>query len=351
MKQYKNEIDNLHWTKEGKENLIRRIETNRQQSRTSNHGFFIRKCALLAITISVVSVTAYATGMLQSASDILGPILGASPIQTEIIEKTGRPVGASDTSEGITITVDAIIGDSSNVCVVYSIGNEDGTPFIVPEGVDPQDVFFASVDSGTEFSALMGGLHGSTGVVDIHKDDGTLQVIEKISTTKKLPLGKNVTAKFSELSYFSKEGQVVKISDGEWDIRYKLDFEDTGIHIPVGKSYEKADTTYTVDDISISPIAITAKYTVEGVPDWGDGESGQMSEQQIKETDKFLDSVTLIITKKDGTIVDLTEYSGGSVFPHEDDTICQKGTVLDEIISLDEIATITVGDISVEMNG
>ena len=40
----------------------------------------------------------------------------------------GMPVGASDTDGGVTITADAIIGDTYSYAVVYSIAREDGQP-------------------------------------------------------------------------------------------------------------------------------------------------------------------------------------------------------------------------------
>ncbi len=39
------------------------------------------------------------------------------------IDNIGRPIGVSDTHNGITITVDAIIGDNNNVFIVYSVSS------------------------------------------------------------------------------------------------------------------------------------------------------------------------------------------------------------------------------------
>lgn len=349
MEQYKNEMDHLHWTQEGKENLIRRVKTNAEQVQPVRHCLSMGKYALVAAMICLFSVSAYATGILQSATDVLAPILGATPVQTEIIEKIGRPIGASDTSDGITISADAIIGDSNNVCVVYSIENGDGTPFVLPNGISPQDVFFAG-NSGTEFPFTAGGINGSIGVQDNNETDGILQIVEMLSSEKRLPLGKNVTANFSQLSYFNTDGKVVPLSDGKWKLRYALNFENVGIIIPVEKQFTRDSLTFTVNKIMISPIAIKANYTVNGIPNWSNSKSGKMPEQDQKEMNKFLEGIELIITKSDGTTIDLTESSGGGLSHEKDVTFGYKGTVLDEIIPLNEIVSVTVGDIVIDIN-
>lgn len=349
MKQYKNEMDHLYWTQEGKENLIRRVKANVEQVQPVRNRLSIGKYGLVAAVICLFSVSAYATGILQSATDVLAPILGGTPVQTEIIEKIGRPIGVSDTSDGITISADAIIGDSNNVCVVYSIANGDGAPFVLPEGISPQDVFFAG-NSGTEFPFTTGGMNGSIGVQENNETDGTLQIVEMLSSEKTLPLCKNVTAKFSELSYFNTDGKVVPLSDGKWNLRYELNYENVGKTIAVEKQFTRDSLTFTVNEIIISPIAIKANYTVSHIPNWSDSGSGKMLEQDQKEMHKFLEGIELIITKTDGTTIDLTEYSGGGLSLEKDVTLGYKGTVLDEIVPLNEIVSVTVGDIVIDIN-
>ncbi|MFR2950670.1 MAG: hypothetical protein ACLTKG_04690 [Collinsella intestinalis] len=59
----------------------------------------------------------------------LAAVFGAGPAQTELIDRIGRPIGASCTSNGITITADAIVGMRHAYAVVYTIGKDDGTAF------------------------------------------------------------------------------------------------------------------------------------------------------------------------------------------------------------------------------
>ncbi len=83
----------------------------------------------IAAVLAIGGGTAYATGTLASAADSLAAVFGAGPAQTELIDQIGRPIGASCTSNGITITADAIIGMRNAYAVVYTIEKDDGTAF------------------------------------------------------------------------------------------------------------------------------------------------------------------------------------------------------------------------------
>ena len=76
----------------------------------------------------VLTVGASATGVLRSAGEAFQGMFGPTA-DTEIIDKIGRPVGASDTDNGVTVTADAIIGDKYHYAVTYSIAKVDGTAF------------------------------------------------------------------------------------------------------------------------------------------------------------------------------------------------------------------------------
>ena len=59
--------------------------------------------------------------------EVFSPLFGGAPAQTEIIDKIGYPVGASDTDNGVTVTADAVMGDAYNAVIVYTISRDDGT--------------------------------------------------------------------------------------------------------------------------------------------------------------------------------------------------------------------------------
>ncbi len=74
-----------------------------------------------------------ATGALGSAGDAFAGLFGGGPAETEIIDQIGYPIGASATSNGVTITADAIMGDTYSYAIVYSIRRDDGSPLVSDE--------------------------------------------------------------------------------------------------------------------------------------------------------------------------------------------------------------------------
>ncbi len=351
MKQYKDKLDNLHWTEAGKNNLMQRVQANAADQKSPSRLYRpLSKGILIAAAMSLLAVTAYATGALQSASEILSPIFGGSTAQTEIIQKIGRPIGAADTSDGITITADAIIGDSYNVSVVYTIANADGTPFTLPQNVTATEMFFSGADYGTDFPITAGGLQGSIGVVDTDPADGKLQIVEMISTEETLPMGKKLTAKFSELSYFDEgKKQEVALSKGNWKINYELNYENSEVTIPVQQKFSRDDLNFTVNNISLSPIGLQATYSVDATPQFEDSESGKASAQREKEENRFIGSIDLLITKKDGTVLNLTTSGGGLDYSKDGITMGHKGGLFNEIVPIAEIASVTVGDVVINV--
>ncbi len=375
IRQYNNEMNNIKWTEDGKQNLLNRVQETASSGHTKKHGRTFARVAVIAAVVSVITVTGYATGIVPSASEVFGPIFGTSVAQTEIIDKIGMPIGASDTDKGITITADAIIGDSSSAIVVYSISNEDGTLLALPEGVE--HIFFNS-GWGTQIPiALLGtndfkGFRGSMHTEDINPDDNTIQIIETLSTSGDMPIGGNVTATFENICYLAEDGEIISIVDGEWKINYKLDYEDSGITIPVNTDFTRDELTFTVNEVTISPVSILANYAVNAVPNLNygavDDTSVEISTSSTNNTDnteessgalsyvgapsdeyRFLGSFELIITKQDGTVIDLTDQSGGGLSYDNGITKGHKSTTFDEILPLEEIATITVGDIVIDV--
>ena len=78
--------------------------------------------------------------------------------------------------------------------------------------------------------------------------------------------------------------------------------------------------------------------------EWAEQDDGKMSEENAALQDRFLDSLPLQVTLKDGTVYDLTDTAGGSIDRQETQTVCSKDRQLPEIIALDDVASVTVGD-------
>ncbi|MFI3249460.1 MAG: DUF4179 domain-containing protein [Eubacteriales bacterium] len=335
MKQYEIEMEQVRFTEEGKENMRKRIKENTNNSKKS---FPMGKYMGVAACLCILVGTAYATGILQPVSEIFAPIFGGSVAQTEIIDQIGRPLNASDTDKGITITAEAIIGDKNNVCVVFKVAQKDGTPLELPDSMTHEDLVLSG--TGVMFSQL-GGTHGNSRF-DLG-EDGHYRMIQTLSSDDDMPFGTNVTASFEELGFWGDDNKIHTLSDGKWKMKFELNYEDTSVNIDVGESFLREDVTFTVDSIRISPVGLLVNYTFDTTPTLS-SESGQTTEQQREEYALFKE-LDIIVTLQDGTEVDFSSGGGGSV--QDGYTQAHKSGTFDEIIPLEDIFSVTVGDVVV----
>ena len=71
-----------------------------------------------------------ATGALDSAGEAFAGLFGGGAAETEIIDQIGYPIGASATSNGVTITADAIVGDTYSYANSEIARRDDGEPLV-----------------------------------------------------------------------------------------------------------------------------------------------------------------------------------------------------------------------------
>ena len=170
-----------------------RSDERRGSSRTDRSQRVRRRSPhRIAATIGIAAVlalgggTAYATGTLARAADSLAAVFGAGPAQTELIDQIGRPIGVSCTSNGITITADAIIGMRNAYAVVYTIEKDDETAFDELD-MNQNGTYNLVLDGGGSINALTAlrlGIDASGGTrytFDADPTDNAIQLVEMMS--------------------------------------------------------------------------------------------------------------------------------------------------------------------------
>lgn len=106
---------------------------------------------LAAALVGALLVTSVSAEIDSGAvSNLLAPYFGSA--RTELLEKFGRPVGASASAGGYTVTADAIIGDRGCMQVIYTLTREDGQP--IPEHVKFLDIDYALSSGSTSCSTV-----------------------------------------------------------------------------------------------------------------------------------------------------------------------------------------------------
>ena len=339
--EYQRAMDGLRYTDEQKNILAQQALRAAEQAAPRRRKPVWRTALIAAAMAAVLVVGAGATGVLKSAADALSPIFGGSAAQTEVIDKIGRPIGASATDNGVTISADAIIGDAYNAPIVYTIRRDDGTP-LLPEGANEKGLLMGGF--GGTWLKVTGGSHGSAWFVDEVPGDDSIQLVQTISAD--VPIFKHTaTAEFQDLQGWDEaSGESGTLIEGHWKFRFDVDYEDSSVTLGGGETFTQNGMTFTVDSVSVSPIAVRAAYTVDSKVQWSDAPSGRESEEDSRQMERYFESVEILLTKKDGTVIDMSS-SGGGIRPNHGVTVCDKGGVFDEIIPLEELESISVGGI------
>lgn len=339
--EYKRDLDALRFTDQQKQAIAARTAQAVGEAAPRRRRPLLRAGLIAACLALVLAVGAGASEVLKSAAEAFAPIFGGTVAQTEVIGKIGRPIGASDTDNGVTITADAIMGDTYNAAIVYTIRRDDGTP-LLPEGTDARSLLMGGFGGAT--LNTQGGSHGSAWFVADENDASSVQLVQTV--TADIPISHcTATAEFDDLRGWDEaKGESVPLVEGHWKFRFDVDYEDASVTLGGGETFEQNDMTFTVDAITVSPVAVKVDYTVDSEVVWSDAPSGREDPADSRQMERYFESVEILLTKTDGTVIDMSN-AGGSIKPEDGVTVCDKGEVFDEIIPLEELESISVGGI------
>ncbi|MEG2000245.1 MAG: DUF4179 domain-containing protein [Evtepia sp.] len=334
--EYTRSLDTLRFTAEQKAAIAEQVVASAQKE----HRRPIRRMTLIAaaVVMLVAVGTAGATGAFKSAVESFSGLFGVA--QTEIIEKIGRPIGASATDNGITITADAIIGDQYNACIIYTIARTDQEP-LLPKGI-PVNALQCSGSAGSSWGDE-GGRHGSSYFRDDKPSDNAVQYVQTVSSDTPINKG-TAKANFDDFSYWDEASDtLIPLVSGHWKFRFDIAYEDSAITLGGGAQFQQDGMTFTVDEITLSPIAVRVAYTVDSEVQWSHAPAGRQDPEDSRQSARYLENVKILLTKTDGTVLDLN--TGGSISTQDGSTACVKSTVLNTLIPLDQLESISVGGI------
>lgn len=335
MKQYKDTMNQLRFTPEQKEDMVDRLMAAAETS-APRRVLPIRRLAAAGVAAALVLSlsVAGATGALGDVGAAFSAIFGPSA-RTEVIDRIGYPVGASDTDNGITVTADAIVGDTYSYAVVYTIQREDGKALVSDDilaraaGPDGTALPLAFQSHDTTPQGYRGGSTARLWFYDADPADSAIQFAELRTQDTPIEPGE-LTVRLQNLELYNQDYTArTTLAKGSWTLKFQLDFENSSLVLPCGQSFTLDGTEAVLNTVTLSPLSIQVDYTVR----W--------------EEDPSLDWIkplSLSLTFTDGTTLDLS-HAGGSSAYGENAVNCQKSMIFDQIRPLDEVASVTVGDV------
>lgn len=353
-KEYKNALDELHFSEEAKNRMVERLMERAEQPAPRRVCRFPRFAAVGIAAALVLSIGAGASGVLKSASEVFAGVFGPTA-DTEIIDQIGRPIGASDTSNGVTVTADAILFDGYNYLISYTLEKDDGSAFDCTKNPDTglYDLYWKRSDS-----TIGRGVDGATGscyFYDENPSDNAIQYVETMSYNDAVQTGGTVKITLGDLSALNSEtGEMTTIAKGTWHLKFQLEAGNSAVELPAGQTIEINGLSASVDKVVISPIGYHVVYTVDGEATFDTlyDENGKEIPQESGREPAGVCSTwesyaaKLLITKTDGTVLDFSDF-GGSMDPHDGKTVCTRQGTFDTVIPLDDIASVTIGSVSI----
>lgn len=327
----------------------------RRKPRIARHP--VRAVARIAAVTAVLAIviggagTAMATGVLPLPSDMLSDIFDGPASQTEIIDRIGRPVGASCSNNGVTVTADAIMGDKDMVTIAYTLTFDD--PAALKKLSEPGEngTIAGSVDGNVYVDGEHGG-QGQSWLIDKNPNDSSIQYFAQFSVESPGLMGRTVRTHINSL-VVPRAGKELpeykKILTGPWDLKFQLNYEDTSVTIPAPKSVNFNGTKATIQEATVSCVGVSVRYNIDRSIEH-DNNSGKMS-QNMEESMDAVGNIPLIVTFKDGHVEDATSHSGYFANKLDNDTTdVHKTWPFSQVCDTDKIASVQIGDTVIPMN-
>lgn len=302
----------------------------------------------LALALGGGGTVAVAAGVLPNPADVLSDVFGGAPDQTELLNEVGRPIGASASSNGVTVTAEAVVGDRSNFTVVYDVEFDDPSAL---EGVEPNEngVLPLVADAACHVDGTVAG-GGTAWFYDADPNDNTIQYAESMGFTTWNDAGIiGRTMRFSMDGIRTLEGEDSRaIAMGDWDLKFEMNYVDTTVDLPAGQETTWQGTGVTIDAVAVSSVGVTVDYTIDR--QIGDlGPSGQLSDGARAKQDAVL-GLPVTVTFADGTAFDATNANTTAVKQDDGTSAVTKTVTYDRIVAAGDIVSVTVGDVEIPVS-
>lgn len=303
----------------------------------------------LALALAGGGTVAVAAGVLPNPADVLSDVFGGAPAQTELIDDVGRPVGASVTSGGVTVTAQAVIGDRSNYTVVYSMEFEDPS---VLDGLEPNENGLLPLIADASIyvdGAMSGG--GGAYFYDADPTDNVIQYVETMAVSTwdgSSIVGRTARFSMRGIRAFTEEGDKGLVASGEWSLKFEMNYVDTTIDLPTGQTTTWQGSRVTVEAVTVSAVGVTVDYSIDR--QMGDlGPSGMMSDAARAEQDAVI-GLPVTVTFSDGSTFDATSANSSAEKRDDGGSFVTKSATFDRIVDAGDIVSVTVGEVEIPVS-
>ena len=290
------------------------------------------------LTIALIAVFAFATTAF--AAEIfqwdvrISNYLGIEAHNSEALSGGGMNVDVSDENGGVTIKAVQTIGDGTNLYILFDVTAPEGQKIYPESGFD---MIYLRVGDALDGPTGMG--YSCNMIEDDSPDDNKATFLLAMDANKKIN-DKKISVKFENLRhYIIGSGEMVTDTPGDWELEWKLDYEDISTKYKIGKELTVKGGIASVDSISVSPIALNVQISGNCVKEYDSAPRDPGEGELIQVT---------AITLKNGTLLTQDDASswGSSINGSEYVLNMQMKKLLDA----NQVKSITLNDTEFELN-
>lgn len=340
-KGYKKALDELRFSPEAKRRMVSNLEAATQSKPGSERKrrSLVMVAAAAAFAL-MAGCTAYASGAFVGATKAVEKATEVPPAPIEVVNGIGRPIGASATSNGVTITASSVMGDRFGYAVVFDIAKDDGTAF---EGIEEREDGTLALDFENEGGiAVIDGAY-SQGTyayfIDLDPSDNAIQYVKKCVVDPEGVArlsGETMRVSFKNLTAIDADGGKHVLAEGVWKMRFAVDYGVYSIDLPTRDSFAFGKGTGTISSIVLSRLNLSINFTL-------DYRISYDPEGVSPEYEHLFFHPIITVNYKDGTKLDASNAST-LIAPSQNKTECEKFIPFEQIIDLEDVVSVTVGD-------
>ena len=253
---------------------------------------------LLAATLALggVGIAVAAGSGASSIHEVIAHLFGGAPASEEITSQLGAPVGISQTSDGVTVTLDSVIGDGEQIMCVFSIEpaqeepNEEFAELL--ETLATGAFYFDNGDFWTPvINEDSGWRYKTEQFFDLDPADTTIQYFTAFAPMNGMDASQTVTLSFTHLGFYDLASAVEAaqaegrddltteeieaamesglIASGLWEFELELDSVTCQVEPLEWKpdlSFEYEELLLTVAHVKVTPMAVTIELDVLAKP-------------------------------------------------------------------------------------
>ncbi|MEL7655514.1 MAG: hypothetical protein AAGU75_06365 [Bacillota bacterium] len=312
-------------TKEEKDRIlqmaIEKIGGDRTVIRT--RGKKRRILTVVLIAVFAFATTAFAAELFQWDTRISN-YLGIGEQNSAELSGGGMNVGVSAENSGVTIEAVQTIGDATNMYSLLDVTAPEGEILDVNSSFD---MIYLRVDGVTSMG------YSCEMIPDGNENDNKATFLFSMDANTKIN-NKMINIQFIDLRhYVADSGEMLIDYKGEWELEWKLDYEDISTKYSIGKDLEVNGKTVDVESISISPIALNVQISGSYIREYDSAPPEQGFGELIQIT---------AVTLKDGTV--LTQDDAASWGSSLNDSEYMINMKMKKLIETDQVKSITLND-------